>query len=87
MGSGIFPISHQRHPKQAETLHLAANLIGDVLTWSADQDVEDSSNGQWDNARSDGGALARLQLARDLILGEVNPPKEAKDRADPSEPR
>lgn len=83
MGSGLFPIHHRFHPRQVDKLLLAAKLIGEVLEWVDEDPFEDICNGQWDNARSDGGALARLELARELLLGEVvppEPPEEGEDR-------
>lgn len=70
MGSGSFPL--QKNDDGYESLKRAADLIRDVhRSWMADVYGGDSGGGQADNAASDGGSLARIALAEQLIRGEL----------------
>ena len=68
MGSGYFPLYDKSDDGQK--LKGAAALIEDVIEIYYDS-VYSGDGGQFDNAASDGGALARLELAKNLCLGEI----------------
>jgi len=68
MASGFFPIDGRDHAGQE--LMRAAQLVTNVLDYYTD-DVYCGAGGQFDNAASDGGAIARLALAVKLIQDEV----------------
>ena len=68
MGSGYFPIS--KMDEDGKRLMKAVVLVEEVKSELLDA-IYDGDDGQFDNAASDGGSLARLGVAIDLIKGEV----------------
>jgi hypothetical protein len=75
MGSGSFPL--YRTDENGKKLLEAAKLIGEVVDGISDDVYSGDSGGmQYDNAASDGGSLALLQLAAQLIEDEVQKEKK-----------
>jgi hypothetical protein len=71
VASGIFPLGRYA-PESAKRLREAANLVEEVIKdLSADVFSGESGGMQFDNAASDGGSIARLRLAVELIEGEI----------------
>jgi len=69
MSSGYFPLSEgSSHGKK---LLEASKLIQDVCD-SLYEDVYGDTDGQFDNAMSNGESLAMLKLAKDLIEDEIH---------------
>lgn len=68
MGSGYFPLEGKR----ATALLGAAQAVEDVCeALVSDVYSGESGGSQFDNAASDGGSVALLRLAVQLIRGEV----------------
>jgi len=68
MASGYFPLN--REEENGRKLVNAMKLIEEVKE-NYYEDIYSGSDGQFDNAASDGGSLALLGLARTLINNEL----------------
>ena len=74
MGSGTFPL--YRSDENAKKLLTAAMLVREVVGSISNEVYSgESGGGQFDNAASDGGSLATLSLAAELIEREVEKAK------------
>lgn len=69
MGGGYFPL--ERRSNSAKDLERAMAIIDEVREEYMD-DIYSGSDGQYDNAASDGGYLERLWIARGLIAECIN---------------
>ena len=82
MGSGMFPLD-VNYSRAGKALLEASKLIQATINDLYDGVYSgDSGGNQYDNAASDGGSLALLGLAKDLIVAELKGISEA----DPEEP-
>lgn len=68
MSAGNFPVGADT--ENGKKLTAAAMLVSDVIESLRDE-VYDGADGQFDNSASDGGSLALLRLAAELIGNEV----------------
>ena len=83
MSSGYFPMNNT--DRGAKELLRAALIVRKLISnvWES---VCSGDDGQFDNAAYDGGSLARLELAVNLIVGEVNITEHMSDCAIHNEP-